>query len=246
FVGEHADSQLPQGIPFINIKIGQVAAAITFFRKELVNKVVFAGAVKRPNFNDLSLDVKGASWLLKLGKSIFAGDDVLLRSVAELLNKEGFEIISGTELIGDKAFVENGILSQKKPKKSDWLDIQKGFNVAKAIGQLDIGQSVVICNGDVLGVECVEGTDALIKRCSELRKQSTGGVLVKVSKPQQDQRLDLPTVGISTLENLHTYGFLGLAVESEHCIVLDKEKFIEKANELSMFFVGIDNEYGHK
>lgn len=230
-------------VPCMRVKIGKIGEMVDFFHRYRVNKVIFAGAVKRPNFKDISLDAKGTSWLLKLGKSIFAGDDVLLKAVADLLRSEGFELISGTDLIDD-VFIRNGVLSDRKPTESEWMDIKKGFEIAKTIGSLDIGQSVIICEGDVLGIECVEGTDELIKRCSSLRKQRAGGVLIKVSKPQQDQRLDLPTVGPNTVHNLHTHGFAGLAVESGHCIVLDKGNFIEQINGFSMLFVGTDGKYG--
>ena len=242
FVSEFVE-KFSSEVPYIHTKIGKIGAAIDFFHQNNVNKIIFAGAVKRPNFKELSLDAKGTAWLLKLGKSIFAGDDVLLKAVADLLRSEGFEIISGTDFIDD-VFVQNRVLSEKKPTELEWMDIKKGFEVAKTIGSLDIGQSVVVCNGDVLGIECVEGTDELIKRCVSLRKQQTGGILVKVSKPQQDQRLDLPTVGLNTIKNLHKHGFSGIAIESGHCIVIDKENFIKQINDFSMLFVGTDGKHG--
>lgn len=228
-------------IPVLRAKIGKIGSIIKFFRNNGVKKIIFAGAVKRPNFTDLSLDSKGASWLLKLGRSIFGGDDALLRAIANLLNKEGFEIMSGTDLLGN-VFVKNGVFSQKNPTESEWQDIAKGFKVAKTIGSLDIGQSIIVCCGDILGIECVEGTDELIKRCAKLRKQNSGGILVKTSKPQQDQRMDLPTVGVNTVYLLHQFKFSGLAVESGHCIVLDSDKLIELSDNYSMFFAGISEE----
>lgn len=243
FIGEICE-EIASKVAFIQTRIGKIGSAIKFFHEHNVNKVVFAGAVKRPNFKELSLDAKGASWLLKLGKSIFAGDDALLRAVSDLLRDEGFEIISGTDLIGN-IFVDSGVFSKRKPTKSEWMDIKKGFEVAKTIGSLDIGQSVIVCEGDVLGVECVEGTNELIKRCAKLRKQKSGGILVKTSKPQQNRCLDLPTVGLETFENLRLNGFVGLAVESGSCIVLDKNELIKKFDDFSMFFVGIDDKHGN-
>lgn len=111
---------------------------------------------------------------MKLGRSVFAGDDVLLKSIAELLQQEGFAVISGTDLLED-TFLDRGVFSKVKPTEQEWEDIRKGFEVAKTIGRLDIGQSVIVCDGDVLGIECVEGTDELIKRCAKLRKQKSGG-----------------------------------------------------------------------
>lgn len=233
------DDERFSDIPKIRAKLGKIGSIIRFFRENSVDAVVFAGAVKRPPISELSLDSKGASWLLKLGRSMFGGDDELLRGVAQLLKQEGFAVISGTDLIGD-IFLKNGVFSSIEPTDQEWEDIRKGFKIAKTIGHLDIGQSAIICNGDVLGIECVEGTDELIKRCARLRKQQSGGILVKASKPQQDQRLDLPTVGLRTLENLHNNGFRGLAIESFRCIVLEKDNFIKTAQELSMLLVGVE------
>lgn len=234
-----APISVPVPIPIMHAKLGKIGAIIRFFRENGVDAVVFAGAVKRPSINELSLDSKGASWLLKLGRSVFGGDDELLRAIAELLKQEGFAVISGTDLFED-TFLGSGVFSREKPTEQEWHDIRKGFEIAKTVGRLDIGQSVIVCCGDVLGIECVEGTDELIKRCAKLRKQQSGGILVKVSKPQQDQRLDLPTVGPKTLENLHHNGFRGLAVESDRCIILDRERMIEAADHLSMVMVSTE------
>ncbi|MDR2268324.1 MAG: UDP-2,3-diacylglucosamine diphosphatase LpxI [Holosporaceae bacterium] len=221
-------------IPALSVKIGDVGRAIDFFRENNVRQLVLAGHVTRPNFNDLALDKKGASWLLKLGKSIFAGDDALLKKLSQLLKEEGFEIIAGTDLIDD-VFLSEGTVTEVSPDEFDMNDIEKGFEVAKVIGNLDIGQSIIIHQGLIIGVECVEGTDTLIDRCAALRKSSGGGVLVKASKPQQDYRMDLPVVGINTVQKLHEHKFTGLAVETEMCIVLNRELVIEQLNNFGMF-----------
>ncbi|MDR3151381.1 MAG: UDP-2,3-diacylglucosamine diphosphatase LpxI [Holosporaceae bacterium] len=220
-------------IPALSVKIGDVGRAIGFFRENNVHQLVLAGRVARPNFNNLELDKKGASWLLKLGKSIFAGDDALLKKLSQLLKEEGFEVIAGTDLIDD-VFLSEGAMTEVKPDELDMSDIEKGFEVAKVIGNLDIGQSIIIRRGLIIGVECVEGTDALIDRCASLRK-SSGGVLVKVSKPQQDYRMDLPVIGLNTVQKLHEHKFAGMAVETEMCIVLNRELVIEQLNNFGMF-----------
>lgn len=221
----------------LNVKIGEIGSSIDFFHRNNVTNIVFAGGIKRPNFSGLSLDKKGRSWLLKLGKSVFYGDDALLKAIAKLLNEEGFVVISGTEILKD-VFVSSGIFSNKHPTEAELFDIKIGFNAAKNLGSLDIGQSVIVHDGLILGVECVEGTDALIERCAKLRKSASGGVLIKTSKPQQDHRLDLPTVGINTINQLNINGFSGLIIESEKCIVINKKLVIEQVNDFSMFFGG--------
>ncbi|MDR2681873.1 MAG: UDP-2,3-diacylglucosamine diphosphatase LpxI [Holosporaceae bacterium] len=224
-------------VPSLSVGLGEIAKALDFFHRNGVTEIIFAGSVKRPNFHEISLDKKGASWLLKLGKTIFAGDDALLKKISELLEQEGFKIRAGTDLLGD-VFVQNEVLSFRRPSESDYADIGRGLEVARAIGNLDIGQAVIVCDGLVLGVECVEGTDVLIERCAPLRKTGTGGILVKASKPQQDYRLDLPTIGPKTIVALGRHHFSGVAVEAGKCIVIDKKSVIEQINNYSMFFYG--------
>ncbi|MDR1375304.1 MAG: lipid-A-disaccharide synthase [Holosporaceae bacterium] len=222
----------------LSIKLGEIGKAVDFFHKNDVEKVIFAGYVKRPNWSNLSLDEKGRKWLLKLGKSIFAGDDALLRSISDLLQQEGFKLVSGADMLDD-IFLGEGVFSLRKPSESNVADIKTGFESAKKLGAQDLGQSCVIFHGKVLGTEDVSGTNALIKRCAKLRKSSSGGILVKTSKPQQDNRLDLPTIGIDTIKELQAHGFEGIAVEANKCIILNKKAVIDYANEAGMFVVGV-------
>ncbi|MDR3187347.1 MAG: lipid-A-disaccharide synthase [Holosporaceae bacterium] len=238
FLGEFCD---PQGWPpakKLSVNLGEIGRAVNFFHENNVTKVVFAGRVKRPDFSKLSLDQKGSKWLLKLGKAIFGGDDALLRGVSHLLQEEGFELMAGTDLLDD-VFLGDGIFSRRKPSDSDMKDIQIGFESAKRLGAQDLGQSAVVFRGKILGTEDADGTDALIERCAKLRKSSAGGILAKVSKPQQDDRLDLPAIGVDTIDKLHRHGFDGLAVEANKCIILDKRAVVDRANELGIFVVGV-------
>ncbi|MDR2157792.1 MAG: UDP-2,3-diacylglucosamine diphosphatase LpxI, partial [Holosporaceae bacterium] len=216
----------------ISINLGEIEKAINFLVENKVKKIVFAGGVKRPKFNQLSLDEKGKSWLMKLGKAVFSGDDTLLKSIAKLLEKEGFEVISGTSLLEDIFFPE-GIFSRRKPSKSDYTDIKIGLSAARELGILDLGQSVVVHNGEILGKEDNDGTNALLEKCG--RRAKKGGILVKVSKPQQDDRLDLPTIGVETIQTLHKNGFDGIIVEADRCIVINKKEVVRQANELNVF-----------
>lgn len=230
-----------ENVKFTTLNLGEIGAAIDFFQKNNVKKVIFSGAVKRPNFKQLTLDAKGRQWLAHLGSRIFYGDDGLLRAISELMKKEGFEIISGTELIDKKEiFLSKGTHTNAIPSKSDLRDIEFGAKVARTIGVLDIGQSVIIHEGLVVGIECVEGTDELIKRCAKLRKSDKGGILVKMCKPQQDIRVDLPTIGPSTIDLLCENNFAGVAIDAEKCIVIDKSEVIRKANEASLFVHGVN------
>lgn len=222
----------------ISAGVGQIGKIVDFFHKNDVKEVVFAGNVKRPDFSKLSLDKKGAAWLLKLGKHALGGDDELLRAVAELLTQEGFEVKAGTDYLED-IFIEEGTFSERKLSSQEENDVQFGFKAARDLGAQDKGQAVVVCDGEVIATEDVNGTDNLIARSAKVRKAKSGGVLIKVSKPQQDGRLDLPTIGVNTIENLHKNGFVGVAVECRKCIVLDKKSVLDKVNEYGMFFVSV-------
>ncbi|MDR2766472.1 MAG: lipid-A-disaccharide synthase [Holosporaceae bacterium] len=220
------------------VNFGEIGKAIDFFHRNKVEKIIFAGRVKRPKFNELLLDETGARWILSLGKAIFAGDDILLRAVSNLLAHEGFEIISGTDLLED-IFLSEGFFSRRKPSASQLLDVQIGVEAAMRLGANDLGQSVAVCYGEILGTEAASGTDFLIENCAQSRKTTSGGVLVKMSKPQQDHRLDLPVVGVETIEKLKENGFDGLAVESGRCIVVDRQALIDRADQLGMFLMGV-------
>lgn len=213
------------------VSLGEVGKLLEFCKKNSVDKVVMAGAVKRPNILDISFDSEGKKWLLKAGMKIFLGDDGLLRAIGALFEENGMEIISG------KNFLESAedINTKIQPSEQDLFDMKKGISVLKALGNEDVGQAVIVENGIVLGIEGVEGTDNLIKRIKQLKKTEKGGVLVKMAKASQDLRLDLPTIGIKTLENVHASALNGIAFEKGKCIVLNRSELIKFADENNLF-----------
>ncbi|MDR2781159.1 MAG: lipid-A-disaccharide synthase [Holosporaceae bacterium] len=221
----------------ITINFGEIGKAVDFLKQNNVKKIIFAGKVRRPDFNQITMDKKARYWLLRLGKTIGAGDDALLRAIADLIKYEGFELISGTSLLKN-IFLPAGIFSDRKPLQTDYDDIDIGIAAAKELGLSDIGQAVVVCNGEVVGKEDIDGTNALIeKSAAEL---NGGGILIKISKPQQDDRLDLPTIGVETIEILHKNKFDGIVIEANRCIVINKEDVIKRANELNIFIQSIN------
>ncbi|MDR1334564.1 MAG: lipid-A-disaccharide synthase [Holosporaceae bacterium] len=225
-------------VPCATISFGEIQKAIDFLKQHAVKKIVFAGKVERPNFDQIFLDKKARYWLLQLGKAICSGDDALLRGVADLIQREGFEVISGTDLLSD-VFLATGIFSKRKPSRADCKSIDIGIAAAKELGLSDEGQSVVVCGKEVVGKEDSAGTNALLERCgAELKKR--GGILVKISKPQQDDRFDLPTIGVETIEMLHSNGFHGVALEANKCLVIHREEVIKRANELHIFIEAIN------
>lgn len=223
----------------IAVNLGEVGVALKFLKKNNVDTIILAGNVSRPQFSNLSLDSVGAKWLAKLGMSAFLGDDALLKSISNLLQEEGLTVVSGTDFLED-VFLENKIYTKRIPSVDEWNDIKIGFIKAKKLGERDIGQAIVIKNGEVIKEEDEKGTEQLINLSFNLKKNSDGGVLVKVSKPQQDLRIDLPTIGVDTIYQLHKNKFSGVAVESGKCIVLNKDEVIAQANTYNLFLVGCD------
>ncbi|MDR0677510.1 MAG: lipid-A-disaccharide synthase [Holosporaceae bacterium] len=222
--------------PSITVNFGEVAKTINFLRDNNAKQLIFAGKVERPDFGQLSLDKKGVSWIIKLGKSILAGDDALLRAIAKLFQDEGFEVIDGTSLLKNVFFSE-GVFSSRNPSASDYENIEVGLKAARELGLNDIGQAVMVRTKKILGKEDIRGTDFLIDNCGRL--SGKGGILIKVSKPQQDFRLDLPTIGVNTIEKIRQNGFDGIVVEAHKCIIINKEEVIRKANEAKVFLIAV-------
>ncbi|MBX9633910.1 MAG: UDP-2,3-diacylglucosamine diphosphatase LpxI, partial [Magnetospirillum sp.] len=166
------------------------------------------------------------------------GDGGLLRAVARELEGEGFRIVGIDDVLSDCLAVA-GPHGQVVPDDQAQADIQRGHQVAKGIGALDVGQAVIVQQGIVLGVEAIEGTDALIRRCGELRRDGPGGVLVKVKKPGQDRRLDLPTIGTATVQEAARAGLRGIAVEAGGALVLGRDAVAAEADRLNIFVIGI-------
>lgn len=220
--------------------LGEVEKLLDFFSEHKVSEVIFAGHVKRPNLFDLSLDKTAQKWLFKLGANAFKGDDGLLTAIAELFNESGISVISPQQFMNSLT-TDQYILTMHRPSNRDFEDISKGISILSDLSKYDIGQSVVVESGLVIGIECVEGTDSLISRSQELKKYKTGGVLIKLSKNEQDLRFDMPTVGIRTLKKCYEAGFSGIAVERKSCVILDKNECIQFADQNNMFIIGVDN-----
>lgn len=234
-INGETDSALLEGIDHIWVNIGEIGMAMDAMRKANIVEVVFVGSLKKPDIFSLSVDKMGAKLLAKIVKDKFFGDNKLLSVLTDFLEDNGFKVIGVQEILKDLV-VEVGEFTVLKPSEQDRLDIELGLKVVKELGMLDIGQGAIIENGVVLGVEAIEGTDNLIKRCGELKRtQAAGGVLIKLSKPNQELRMDLPTIGIETIKNMHISGFKGIVIEARKAIFLDKEEVIAFANKHEMF-----------
>ncbi len=226
------------GVPHQWIRIGQAGSGFKFFRDEKVEEVVMIGTIHRPSLADLMPDFRTTAFFAKIGLKAL-GDDGILRALVKEIESENMKVVAVQDVIPELLAPEN-VLTKTKPDRQAGADIARGVEVAVALGKLDVGQSVVVQQGLVLGVEGIEGTDCLLLRCGDYQRKGAGGVLVKLRKPQQDMRLDLPTIGVKTIENAHKSGLRGIAVHAGNTLIVDQPAVIKKANEYKMFVIGIN------
>lgn len=219
------------------IRMGSVGKAVDIFRKEGVEEIVMAGKVTRPKLSSLRPDLKGTKLLARLGSQLLTGDNELLTSLVQFIEEEGFRVSGVDEIVRDLLAPE-GLIGSNYPDKRAQGDIAFGARIARAIGELDIGQAVIVQNNQVIGVEAVEGTDELIRRCTDLKLEDKGGVLVKVKKPQQERRVDLPTIGVETVELVAECGFAGIAVEAGASLIINRREVARMADARGIFVVG--------
>lgn len=225
-------------IPHLRARLGAAGTIIKKLHEENVEELVFAGSIRRPSLSELRPDWR-ATRILASKAGALLGDDSLLKAVSEELEKEGFRIIGAHEVAQD-ILAPPGVLGYHSPNKQQQEDIDRGVAISQELGRLDIGQAAVIQQGLVLGLEAIEGTDGLIERCKNLVRKGDKAVLVKTCKPQQDRRMDMPTIGPRTVENAAESGLGGIAVQANQTILLGREDTIGKANELGLFLVGVD------
>ena len=221
------------GIPCKIFTLGCVGAILEYFEENKVENIIIVGGVQRPDLKSLKVDWGGTALLANIMKQKMLGDDNVLTIVMDHINKKGFNVISPLDILSVNN--KNLISTKKKPSKNDNSDIEFGSDILKNLGKLDVGQSVIVCDGYTLGVEAAEGTDNLIRRCDLLRKKDKGGVLVKMSKSGQDMRLDVPVIGPDTIFCLAKHGFSGLAIESMGVIVIKPEETQKLLDENDLF-----------
>jgi hypothetical protein len=229
-------------VPHLWIRLGQAGTGFKRLHDEGVAQVVMIGTIHRPTAADLVPDLRTAAFFAKIGFKAL-GDDGILRAVVREIESENMHVVGIHEVIPD-LLVAEGLCSKHKPDKQAHADIVRGIEVAAMLGRLDVGQSVVIQQGLVLGVEGIEGTDELIKRCGTYQRKGVGGVLVKLRKPEQDMRMDLPTIGVQTVENAHQAGLRGIAVHAGNALIVDQDEVLALADRYKMFIIGIDPSSG--
>lgn len=223
--------------------VGEMGARFKAMKAEGCDTIVFAGALKRPDFSTLKLDTRGMMMMPKIMAAIGKGDDAILRVMVKECEHEGFRVIGADDVLGGLR-APAGALGKHAPNERDRIDIKKAAAIAHALGEWDIGQGVVVCSELVLALEALEGTDAMLDRVAALPPEVRGsetarrGVLVKRPKPQQERRIDLPTIGAATVERAARAGLAGIAVEAQGALIVGRDKAVARADELGLFIYG--------
>jgi len=233
-----ADPHLLADAPHAWCRIGAAATGFDLLRAHGVGELVLAGGVKRPSLASLRPDWRAARFFARIGLRAL-GDDGLLSAVIKEIEREGFRVIASDELLGRAVMMPDGPIGARLPDDAAHADIAHGLRIVRAIGALDIGQSVVVQQGMVLGVEAIEGTDALVRRCAALQRPGPGAVLVKAEKPGQERRVDRPVIGPQTVAVATEAGLRGIAAEAGAVLVLDRDEVARAADAAGLFVVGV-------
>jgi UDP-2,3-diacylglucosamine hydrolase len=236
----HEGETLPELANLVDVifwvKVGQLGKIIQLFKDEGVVDVLMAGGIKKTRFFGNTMpDLRGMAMLAKM---VHKKDDSLLRAVADELKSEGI-IVRESTLYLDSIVAQKGILTKRKPAKSERQDIEFGWQMAKEIGRLDIGQTVVLKDQVILAVEAIEGTDEAIRRGGMLCGR--GAVVVKVCKPQQDLRFDLPAIGTQTIRTMTEVKASCLAIEAGKTIILERETVVRDADRADITIIAVED-----
>lgn len=239
-----ADAERVGRYPHQWVGFGQYGLTRKRLRENDIRDVAFVGALIRPSLFDIRPDWRGLLALPAVFKAFRGGDDHLLKSFAGIFEREGFRIV-GLDTLAPEILFPVGDLARRKPGDKARADIDLGFSVLRAISPFDIGQGVVVIEGHAVAVEGIEGTDGLLARIVDLRRQGRlkapprSGVLVKAPKVGQDMRFDLPSLGPNTIEGLAAAGLGGVAVAAGHSVVAEPETLVALADRHDLFVTGL-------
>jgi UDP-2,3-diacylglucosamine hydrolase len=230
--------------PHTWVKWGEIGKMFRALDNNGCRDIVIIGGVNRPDFSNVRLDlgaIKTLPFILSLGKG---GDDHVLSRVVRFFEQKGYRV-HGAGDIAPQLLAGEGVLGRKTPSAQDNADIDLALRVVGALGRLDVGQAAVVAKGYVLAVEAAEGTDAMLARCAELRasgkagRRSRAGVLVKVPKPGQEERIDLPTIGPETVAKAASAGLAGVAIAAGRVLMAERDATIAAADEHGLFLLGV-------
>jgi hypothetical protein len=216
---------------------------IRLFRKTGVREAIMAGAVRKSEmyarFRLIRYLPDWTSFKLWFFQVADRRNDTILRATADQMQSRGITLVNSVQYCSEHLASE-GVMTRRQPTAAQQRDIEFGWRIAKEMGRLDIGQSIAVKEQEVIAVEAIEGTDRMIERAGSLCRHG-GWTLIKVAKPDQDLRFDVPTVGPATIENLHRHGASALVVEAAQTLIVDRPALLEKADKLGIVVVGHKN-----
>jgi DUF1009 family protein len=241
-IAHMADAAL-EAHPGASHGLGALGARMDALREAGCDAVVLLGRVARPDWRTLDMDDVARGLLPEVIEALPKGDDALLRVLLKAHQRAGFAIVGADEVMAE-LLAPAGAWGAVAPNASHAADIAKAARVAAAVGAFDVGQGVVVCDGLVLAVEAQEGTDVMLKRVADLPltirggPQSPRGVLLKRPKPIQERRIDLPTIGVRTIEGAAAAGLAGVAVEAEGALAVRRADIVAAADDAGLFVYG--------
>jgi DUF1009 family protein len=226
------------------VKIGALAKFVASSRKHGAKDIVIIGSSVRPRLSQIGFDWKSALLLPRLARMFLGGDNSLLSGVAKIFEENGLTV-RGAHEVAPQILMPEGLATRLLPNAKENEAIEAGRDLLRAIDGFDVGQAVVVAGKRIVAIEGAEGTQGLLARVEEMRRNgrlrlgAREGVLVKLPKPSQDRRLDLPAIGIDTIAQAKAAGLAGIAVEARGSIVVDAQKFVEAAELAGLFVVAL-------
>jgi DUF1009 family protein len=229
---DETDSILEKHVDVLEwMRVGQLSRLLKFFRREEIHHAIMAGQIAPKNLFDLRPDVKA---LMLLGKLKQRNAESIFSAIAAELAKIDVELLPATTFLED-SLARPGLIAGRKLSRREEHDVELGWNVAKEIARLDVGQTIVIKNGTIVAVEALEGTNEAIKRGGTLARE--GAIMVKVSKPNQDMRFDVPVIGVGTVRIAAESGVRVIAVEAGKTLLLERDAVADIANRTKVSIV---------
>lgn len=226
------------------LKVGSMGKYVAANRKMNLKEIVFIGSLVRPRVRELGLDWETLKLIPRVAKLYLGGDSKLLSGVADIFVERGY-VLRGAHEVAPEILIPEGLATNTRPDAREEEDIALGADLLRTIDRFDVGQAVIVAGRRVVAIEGPEGTAGMLERVAHMRRsgrlrlKERDGVLVKIPKPSQDRRIDLPAIGADTLDQAKAAGLAGVAVEALGTIVVDAQKFVEAADVAGLFVVAL-------
>jgi DUF1009 family protein len=227
------------------VSLGQMGKILDYLKKHNIDNIMFAGGLNRPILWRLRFDYRGIKFALRLIRFLKKGDDALLRFVCDYLAHQGLKLQSIADLC-PKLLMPLGDITRYKANQDIMDSVAFGQKILNSLSPFDIGQSIAIAGQVVIAIEAIDGTDAMINHVGQIDKNRLNGlpkpIFIKMRKKNQSNLIDLPTIGVETIDNLYKAGLKAAAIEAGGCLVLDIEAVIKRAEILELCIVGFSND----